>query len=228
MTPVFNTYFAELFRIYDGQKQLDIHGIPLGDVISSFGFIILLITLLVSIRGAKESARANALNALPIVQLSYDHSKDIIFVENIGNSMAAYVKVDSFYNFIADKQFKTYGLSKLEFAPVSMLKPGEKRALKCEIKGIDFALTKFTMFSRSQNSIRFAIILSDLSGKRHISRIQISKGTVEVILSPRPFNIRNFLRFCLWRSKEFRVMCWYFVIVSYRKFKDELSSKSED
>ena len=217
--------FADIFKISNYPKQIEVFNLPLVDVIGAFSFLIILVTLYASLRAAKESARANMLSSLPLLTLSYE--RDEVIVENSGNGVAANVKVDSFYNWWADKDFKLYGLTKLVFKKIPILKHGEKAVLEKTIKGVTdpLRLTTFIMFSKNQKPLIFAIKFSDLSGKRYITKVRIYKSKVEIVSSPKGLGFINQIKLTSMRFTEKCTMVWYFIKTKNRKFKDEHDSK---
>ena len=218
---------AEVFKIYNFQRQINIFGLPLVDVIGALSFLIILLTLYAALRASRESARANMLNSLPLLTLDYDHDGDEVIVKNFGNGIAVNVRVDSFYNWWADKDFNLYGLTKVVFKKISILKHNDRAVLKTELKGVTdlLILTKFIMFSKTQKPLIFAIKFSDLSGKRYITKVRIDKGEVEIISSPKALNLVNRIKLIIMRLRERCTMLWYFLKVNIRKHKDRRAKK---
>lgn len=217
------TSFAEVFKVYNYERQIDVFGLPLVDLIGVFTLLIVLLTLYASLRAVRETARANMLSSLPIITLSYDYDKDEVIVENNGSGVAVNVKVDNFYNWWADKTFNLYGLTKIVFTKISILKHGEKQILQATIRGVTdpLGLTKFVMFSKNQKPLYFAIKFSDLSGQRYITEVKIEQGNVDIVSSPCRLNLLSRAKLVLMRSRELITMLRFGLKVKMTKRRDD-------
>ncbi len=216
-----DNYVAEVVKIYNYQRQLNVFDLPLADVIGGLSFFVVLLTLYASLRAARESARANMLNSLPLITLDYDHSKDEVIIENFGKGLAVNVQVDKFYNWVADKHFHLYGLQKVVFKKIPILKHNEKIILPTIVKGSDpFGLAKFTIFSVNQAPLVFAIKFSDLSGKRFLMKVCIEKGTAAVSSSPKELNLATRMGLFAMRATEAGTMAKLFTKVQIKKIRD--------
>jgi hypothetical protein len=222
--------YAKIFKVYDNPRQIDIWGLPLADVIGALSFLIILLALYASLRAARETARANMLNSLPLLTLSFDFKNDEVIVENSGSGVAVNIKVDNFYNWWADKDFKHYGLTKVLFKKIPILKHGKTAVLKADVKGVRdlMGMTKFVMFSTNQKRpLTFAVKFSDLGGKRYITKVRISKGDVEIVSTPKPLNLIIWIGLVFTRGREVITMAWYFLKVRNRKYQDERVAKED-
>ncbi len=221
--------FATVFKVYDNQRQIDIFGLPLIDLLGALTFLIVLLTLYASLRAARESARANMLSSLPLITLSYDHSKDEVIVENSGSGIAINVKVDSFYNWWADGQFNLYGLTKILFLKMPILRHGDRRVLQATIKGVTdpFGLTKFTMFSKKQRPLTFAIRFSDLAGQRYITKIRIEDSSAYIVSSPQRLSMLNWLKLGIMRLGELATMVRYAIKVKRTQYRDKKAKQKK-
>ena len=222
-------YIAEIIKVYDVQRQIDVFGLPLVDLVGALTLLIVLLTLYASLKAAKESARANMLSSLPIITLSYDYEKDEIIIENSGSGIATNIKVDSFYNWLADGHFGLYGHNKIEFQKMSLLRHGDRRILASTIKGSvnPFGLTKYAMFFKKEKPLIFAIRFSDLSGQRYITRIKIEDGSAFIVSSPRILNFTNRIKLGLVWLWELFTMVRYATLVKAAEYRHDRVKKKE-
>jgi hypothetical protein len=214
-----------IFEVVDHQQQIEIFHLPLLDLVGALSFIFLTVTLYASLKAAKETARANMLNSLPIVTLrsSYKIGDDKAVIINSGQGVAVNVKVDSFYQWLADKQFNLYGVNKTNFDVVTLLNANSEVALKHHARGVDdlFDLSRFMMFSASEKPLIFAIRFSDLSGKKFITKVRIHKDEVKVVYFPKSFGITARIGYLRMRTVELVIYCYYAVKVRVKKYQDK-------
>lgn len=224
-------FMAAIFTVSD-QKQIQIYGLPVVDLLAIVTFLVVLFTLRASLRAAQETARANILGHLPLITLSYEMSKDSwedkVTIENSGNGIATNVKVDNFYNWWADKDFNLYGLTTVVFSKIPILKDGDKQTLQVTTKGVTdtFGIIKYIMFSKTQKKLVFAITFSDLSGQRYITKVAITSGVVEIILSPRRFTLIQRFNLLVMRLGELAIALRNAAKVQIAKYKHQREKKA--
>lgn len=213
------------FTVVEGTRQLLLNGTPIGDVIGLVALTVALFSLIMAARSARESARANSLAYLPVVTLDFDQTNDKVIVKNLGKGTAVNVKVDKYYNWSADKQFKIYGLTKLSFSKVNMLNAGESVTLKDKISGIGdpLGLTRFTIFSEHTKSLDFLVKFSDFTGRSYLTVVNIQKGEVSVKRFPRAFGVRSIITLLRYKITQACLSVIYYLLVKYKKFKDDRS-----
>jgi hypothetical protein len=182
--------------------EILIKGVPLPDLLSMLTFLVLFLTLYMSLKAIKEANRANILTALPILKFKYDFEASQISLENVGIGIAIDVRIDPFYHGAINdiSNTKKPAISTLKFSPVNIIKSGETIILDSSPSRIDKFMNdkrlKFSMFN-SAKAMFFNIRFKDLSGKRFISKIKVKQQSVEVVIFPRVFGIYQKIRFII-------------------------------
>jgi hypothetical protein len=212
-----------VFEVSNTLRQIEINGIPLVDLIGALSFLILLITLIASLKAASETARANILTSLPVLILDYSYSKkDDVQIHNIGNGTAVNIQLDSFYQWWADPQFGIFGLTKTIFDKVDILKHDKSQTVTYQSKGVQnpFGLSTFTMFQASSRPLVFALKFSDLSGKRFITKITIHKKNIKITSFPKSLNLKAYFLLGMMRLQEGSIYLFYGARVSIKRFSN--------
>ncbi len=174
--------------------EILIKGVPLPDLLSMLTFLVLFLTLYMSLKAIKEANRANILTALPILKFKYDFKASQISLENVGIGTAIDVRIDPFYHGAINdiSNTKKPAISTLKFNLVNIIKSGETIILDSSPSMIDGLINdrvlKFSMFNSSK-AMFFNLRFKDISGKKFILKIKIKQQSVEVVTFPKEFGM---------------------------------------
>jgi hypothetical protein len=230
-----------LFQIQEGSRQLLVYGIPAADTLSIATFLLLIPTILISMRALRESARSNALSSLPIIVLKYSRGRirgqpDKIYVENIGNGAALDIKVDNYYTAFVDNVFFADNpqYANIKFGKTDILRPSEEKPLdtsksKIDQGFVDLQTVVHQLFHNQKNLI-FNLRYSDVSGTRYISKIRISPSQVHIVGSPKKYSALYKIRYGLHLIREFFIVKYGHMRAHFdqRKVNKENSKKIEN
>lgn len=191
---------ATFLQVASEDRHVLVAGWPISDVLSILSVLILVITIIVSVRALLEAARANALSSLPVLTLKYMlggaalSSKDKVQLTNIGNGTALDVHIDKYYQSFIDDLFFPDKANHflLDFGNIDVINQNESKMLdttKSKVGvWIDEGVMLYKLFT-SERPLIFHIRYRDLSGAWYISRICIIKDKVSVVGVPKRYNI---------------------------------------
>jgi len=197
--------------------QLLIKDIPASDIVGIATFLVLVVTLFISLKALREAGRANTLSFLPVVVMGYEESKvnsketeSRVIVRNIGHGAALDVKVDTYYQSFIDDLTPLQKAQHVvvRFKRVDLLQPGNMRPVKITKNEtfLDADTIIFNLF-HSEGSLIFHLRYSDISGVRYISKVKISERYVEVLGTPKKLNLlRKIGRLCFLLLHALRVI----------------------
>jgi len=232
-----------LFEVKNGTEQILLSGLPLTDLLTVLTFLLLIITIIVSVRALKETARSNILSSSPVLVLKYlltRNEHDAIQVENVGHGTALNVRVESYYTtFLDDVMFikgSTIKSNKpihaiLRFQPIDLLLEGKTLAFDTsKSKGSGFFTPEIlaNQMMTQRGKLTFRLRYSDITGAQYISKITISQNRIRVAGHPKRYNTLRKVIYVFYLCKEKIKMITIFWPIAYyrqRKVNRELKEK---
>ncbi|MCA9335692.1 hypothetical protein KC967_02225 [Candidatus Saccharibacteria bacterium] len=231
-------------EVKQGTQQILLNGLPLTDLFTVLTFCLLIVTIIVSIRALKETARSNILSSSPVLVLKYvsGREQDSIQAENVGHGAALNVRVESFYTTFLNDMMHIKGEkvvsnktvhTELKFEPIDILLEGKSVPFDTsKSKGDGFYgpdMLAHVMMTQ-KGKLTFRLRYSDISGVRYISKITISKNRIKVAGHPRKFNILRRITYGLYIMSEKMLMVfmhWPLASFKQRKLNKEIKNNYE-
>jgi hypothetical protein len=221
-----------IFSIHDKNLQLLIWGVPVSDFLTILTFLLLIVTIFISVAALRESSRANTLSSLPVLILKYvtTSAEAKMYVENIGHGSALDIKVDKFYTayvdniLFPDKAVQVILTSK----PIDILRAGESEALDTSGSKVgDFIGEDDIVYNifNQQDKVTFYIRHSDISGTKYVSKVQVTKNSVDIIGNPKRYTLRQKVIYWGVQVQEWAQRLW--AIPKINKLQKQANEKNE-
>jgi hypothetical protein len=209
-------------QVGESARQILVNNVPVEAFIGALALLVAFISLFIAIKTARETARANILNYLPVITLDYNNHEDKVIIKNVGRGTAVNIVLDKYYNWSADQNFKLYGLSTVVFETVNMLDAGKKVTVNNKIKGLpdSLGILTFSIFSSHTKNLDFIVKFKDISGEKYYSIIHIHKGKIEIRRFPSRLNIPTSLALAYHKVKQGILSLIYLIIVKYKEHTD--------
>lgn len=225
-----------LIQVKSGTEQILLNGLPLTDLFTVLTFFLLIITIAVSVRALKETARSNILSSSPVLVLKYSLAKglgsDSIHVENVGHGAALNVRVESYYTTFLDDMTYIKGDKVMPNKPIHAILKFEPVDLVLEGKTVPFDTSKsrgggffttdiLTHHMMSQKGkLTFRLRYSDITGTQYISKIIISQNRIRVVGHPKRYNaFRKILYFFYLCYEWIRMVTVFRPVAMFRQIK---------
>lgn len=231
----------ELFEIKSSTQQILLNGLPLTDLSTVLTFFLLVLTIIVSVRALKETARSNVLSSSPVLVLKYFAAEDLentLRVENVGHGVALNIRVESFHaTFLDDIQYRKAGKlvsnrpihAVLKVEPVDLLLEGKTVSLDLsKSRGGGMITSDLVVYEmmKQKKEITLRLRYSDITGVSYISKVKISQNRIRVGGCPKKYSIIRkvafafYLCFDMMRLLIFRVRAEF----DQRKVNQELGN----
>jgi hypothetical protein len=185
--------------------QLLVNGIPLGDIVGTFALLVALYAAVKASKSAREAARGNILNGMPVLIIMLRRPADTSqhFVEfvldNIGKSPAFAIDIEEFLWWITGGPMSSrHGLRlKLKVPNPGVLNSHTQVPLRALDPRTGKDSSWMTDSALTHSKLELPIRYSDATGKKYITEIRFIDGHTEILRPPRYFGIQSKTRYIL-------------------------------
>ncbi len=222
-----------IFQVKNGAEQILLNGWPLTDLFTMFTFFLLIITIVVSLRALRETARSNILSSSPVLVLRYSvvGGGGSVQVENVGHGAALNVRVENYYTtylddmtFIkGDKVMPNKSIhAVLKFEPVDLVLEGKTVPFDMSNSRVGGFFTPGILAHSmmSQKKLTFRLRYSDITGTQYISKITISQNRIRVVGHLKRYNVFRKILYVIYLCYEWiRMVTVFRPMAKFRQAK---------
>lgn len=184
--------------------------------------LVLFATLIVGIMYAcytyklwRETNFQSILSISPYIIFKIDDD-DVLYVKNIGNSIAFNVTIDPFIFIFKDKRIKGREIYRLKFEPINLIETKEVVEVKHDTilpdgrDSGDFSLAHhLSPKYQKDNNYLFSISYTNIIGKKYVTKFYAGKDGIRIKQISRITFSTNFMRLVANIVKRIRMSVWF-------------------